>query len=111
MTTTSDQELCSLCSVPRDAHGGRRHPFTSPGTEPSTSWLGPRKGQVVPNLPGVQVSHAPQAPFDPILRQALIDKGVLTPEDLTAAEKKVYAVSQGLWGGEQSDATRSEEGK
>ena len=32
-------------------------------------------------------------PFDPVLRQALIDKGVLTPEDLRDAEDKIRAVT------------------
>jgi hypothetical protein len=32
-------------------------------------------------------------PFDPVLRQALVDKGVLTVEDLRAAEEKIRAIS------------------
>lgn len=32
-------------------------------------------------------------PFDPVLRQALIDKGVLTPDDLMNAENKIRAVT------------------
>ena len=32
-------------------------------------------------------------PHDPVLRQALIDKGVLTPDDLTNAEAKIRVVS------------------
>lgn len=34
-----------------------------------------------------------QWPFDPVLRQALINKGVLTPEDLSAAEAQIRAVT------------------
>lgn len=44
-------------------------------------------------------------PHDPVLRQALIDKGVLTPDDLTAAEAKIRVVSnqfkEMMQGGEQ----------
>jgi hypothetical protein len=32
-------------------------------------------------------------PFDPVLRQALIDKGVLTPDDLANAKAKIEAVT------------------
>lgn len=32
-------------------------------------------------------------PFDPVLRQALIDKGVLTVDDLSEAERKIRAVT------------------
>jgi hypothetical protein len=32
-------------------------------------------------------------PFDPVLRQALIDKGLLTVDDLRDAETKVLMVS------------------
>lgn len=35
-------------------------------------------------------------PFDPVLRQALIDKGILTIEDLSEAEKKIRFLSEGL---------------
>jgi hypothetical protein len=32
-------------------------------------------------------------PFDPVLRQALIDKGVLTPDDLRDAEAKIMVIT------------------
>lgn len=32
-------------------------------------------------------------PFDPVLRQALITKGVLTPDDLREAEKAIFAIT------------------
>jgi hypothetical protein len=32
-------------------------------------------------------------PFDPVLRQALIAKGVITPEDLRMAEDQIRAVT------------------
>lgn len=32
-------------------------------------------------------------PFDPVLRQALIAKGVLTPDDLREAEKAIFAIT------------------
>lgn len=44
------------------------------------------------NQPVTIVQEAPW-PFDPVLRQALIDKGVITPEDLKSAEEKIRAVT------------------
>jgi hypothetical protein len=35
----------------------------------------------------------PAYPFDPILRQALIDKGVITPQDLADAQAKIEVVT------------------
>jgi hypothetical protein len=32
-------------------------------------------------------------PIDPVLRQALVDKGVLTPQDLREAEEKIHAIT------------------
>lgn len=32
-------------------------------------------------------------PLDPVLRQALIDKGILTPDDLRAAEEKIRSIT------------------
>jgi hypothetical protein len=37
-------------------------------------------------------------PFDPVLRQALIDKGVLAPQDLRDAEEKIRAVTSATMG-------------
>lgn len=47
--------------------------------------------RAVPATP-VTVQEAPW-PFDPVLRQALIDKGVITPEDLSRAEQTIRAVT------------------
>ncbi len=32
-------------------------------------------------------------PFDPVLRQALVDKGILTPQDLRDAQDKIEAIT------------------
>jgi hypothetical protein len=32
-------------------------------------------------------------PFDPVLRMALIDKGIITPDDLRTAEEKIHATT------------------
>lgn len=84
----SSPELCTMCERPEDYHGGRygvRHPFTPPGVSQRLE---------APDTSGfVKQSAAPDMPFDPILRMALINKGVLTPQDLTDAERIVSAIS------------------
>jgi hypothetical protein len=78
-------ELCTMCNRPEDGHLGMRHPFTPPGVAQSLE--GPEK------TGSVKMAQAPDMPFDPILRMALINKGVLTPDDLTEAERIVTAIS------------------
>jgi hypothetical protein len=51
-----------------------------------------------------------QWPFDPVLRQALVDKGLLTADDLRVAEAKIRDMSvifnQGGSGGQSTEGTR-----
>jgi hypothetical protein len=53
------------------------------------------------NTPEVRVVRMP---FDPVLRQALIDIGVITLADLRAAEDKIMAINGGRDGQEESQA-------
>lgn len=103
--TTATSPLCTVCQRPENDHPFR-HPFTTAEQQnANTDWLGPKD-------PAKQQSNAaPSFPFDPVLRQALITKGVLTPEDLTAADKMIRAVSGILGGGEPSDQPRPEQGQ
>lgn len=39
-------------------------------------------------------------PFDPVLRQALVDKGILTPDDLKNAEAKIRMITGEMLGGQ-----------
>lgn len=104
-TATADDptETCVTCSNSGVSGTGWHNEFRHP--------LKRRHGDAVPNVFAPKIlgkpSHQPQMeappsmpgvtpmafPFDPVLRQALIDKGVLTPEDLTQAELKIRAVS------------------
>lgn len=52
--------------------------------------------------PVVTEVHEQAWPFDPVLRQALIDKGVLSPEDLREAEDKIRAVTSQMTKGVMS---------
>jgi hypothetical protein len=74
-----------------------RHPFND-GSLPSSATFGvkgPDGRRIGPSggkepQPEVQVVDWP---FDPVLRQALITKGVLTVEDLREAEQTILAVT------------------
>lgn len=71
-----------------------RHAFND-GTIPSSQTFGKKTadgGRTKPGSAEVTVEET-RWPFDPILRQALIDKGVITADDLTDAEKKIRAVT------------------
>jgi hypothetical protein len=83
-----------MCNRPEDGHTGIRHPFTPPGVAQSLE---------APEQTGfVRTAQAVDMPFDPVLRMALINKGVLTPDDLTEAERIMTAISGR--GGDLSDA-------
>jgi len=68
-------------------HGGMRHPFRPEGS--TEGWQTVPEAPQTPNPP----TPMPAYPFDPILRQALIDKGVITPQDLADAQAKIEVVT------------------
>lgn len=107
MTTESSQyeedlQLCRICGSPRDSHGDRIHPFTPPGVPVDQTFLRPRQQQ----------AGQSNLPFDPVLRQALLDRGILTPADIREAEVKVQMIvsgkitAGGVGDGEQGSAPR-----
>lgn len=68
----------------------RQHPFRSAAmARDGVGW------KTAPDAPQTDNATArpPAYPFDPVLRQALIDKGVLTPDDLTNAQAKIEIIS------------------
>lgn len=75
-----------------------QHPF-NPGDMPASATFGKRRadGQGTASDP-VQPQLSPW-PFDPVLRQALVDKGVITPDDLANAEHKIRAITATMTGG------------
>lgn len=98
MTTSSeDQPRCRVCGNTDGWHTEMSplHPFT--GADESTAGLFGRKladGTRSPAQIGKQAEVVEQQwPFDPVLRQALIDKGVITPDDLSNAERTIRAVT------------------
>lgn len=90
--------LCKTCGKDEQWHKDNpdtRHKYND-GSIPASETFGKRLPDGSRTSPGggtvVEAVEAPW-PFDPVLRQALIDKGVLTPEDLQAAEMKIRAVT------------------
>jgi hypothetical protein len=67
-----------------------RHPFRSAAmAHTGAGWQTPSEGRETTESP----TPMPAYPFDPILRQALIDKGVITPQDLKDAQAKIEVVT------------------
>lgn len=82
MTRTTESDGCGVCGDPPTEHA-RIHPYVPPGHSlPPSTFSRDRR---VP-------ASKPTVPFDPVLRQALLDKGILTVQDLRDAEEKVLAV-------------------
>lgn len=72
-----------------------KHPFND-GSLSASETFGARRADGTRTPPGVDVGVAAMEttwPFDPVLRQALMDKGVLTPDDLRNAEAKIRMVT------------------
>lgn len=94
---TTEPGTCSLCGKPKEGHRGV-HPFTPEGQDAGTDWLKTKKREEEP--PPSLDTQLPlaQFPFDPVLRMALINKGVLTAEDLTSAENQIKAIGGALNG-------------
>jgi hypothetical protein len=97
MTVSDDN--CVTCNQPHPWSDGTvpKHPFND-GTAQSTAWLGPRRDR--DQKTSQRGPERPSWPIDPVLRQALIDKGVLTPQDLRDAEEKIRAVTAQFEGSE-----------
>lgn len=95
MTKMSPDDQCKFCQQTRQWHDDNnpKHPFND-GTLPHSAAFGVRRSDGSRGPAPSRGNVPPPAwPFDPVLRQALIDKGLLTPEDLTVAENKIRAVT------------------
>jgi hypothetical protein len=89
--TTND--VCSMC---KRVHGvDVWNPQHAPVLDGGGESL-PKKDRKRP--PAAAQAAVSPWPFDPVLRQALIDKGVLTPQDLRDAEDKIRAVTSATMG-------------
>lgn len=105
--SSTDYGPCRMCGNSWEWHQAHyaRHPYTSPN---STNELRDvtrpdRRAQANTDAPIVHTT----TPFDPVLRLALIEKGIVSPDDLKKAEEKLgvvmHLVNDKL--GDQGDGT------
>lgn len=100
MTTveSTDPDKCDICDQTHPWPDGTmpKHPFSN-GEPGSTAFLGRRDQRREPSpqrgSEAARLSQRAAYPIDPVLRQALVDKGVLTPQDLKDAEDKIQAIT------------------
>lgn len=81
-------KTCRVCNRVHGEDGW--DPKHAPVFENEPTGSLPRK-EKKENPPGAAAVSA--WPFDPVLRQALMDKGVLTPQDLRDAQIKIEAIT------------------
>jgi len=91
-------DICKTCGQTWDWHQQHtdiRHPFNE-GNRATSETFGKRLPDGTrtnaDDTASLTVQEAPW-PFDPVLRQALIDRGVITPDDLVNAERTIRAVT------------------
>jgi hypothetical protein len=92
--------VCETCENTWAWHQNNQtqHPFND-GSIPASETFGKRLPDGTRAMPGSQAvveAVEPSWPFDPVLRQALVNKGVITPEDLQDAEKQIRMVTNTL---------------
>jgi hypothetical protein len=92
MTMVNEDDTCASCGRTYGWHQANtpRHPFTT-GEGPLRA-----PSERTPDIVSGRGIHRTATPFDPVLRMALIDGGILTPEMLEAAEKKIRFLTGGL---------------
>lgn len=86
--TEQDQGDCGTCGQSWQWHRDNRprHDYTPPGGAGGINVTPPRTD----TPPTTRVISGP---FDPVLRQALMDAGIITPAMLRAAEQKIMVVT------------------
>lgn len=99
MSDLGHLDRCRTCQRTREWHDENKpmHPYND-GQAGAQAFLGPKRerrdrdntGNAKSPQRGAQTA---QWPFDPVLRQALMDLGVITPDDLRSAEDKIRAVT------------------
>jgi hypothetical protein len=83
----TDEDVCQTCMKSHTGTWRPRHPFNDGSLSGMSALKKPDKKKEEGK------SSNPPWPFDPVLRQALVDKGVVTPDDLRDAEAKIRAVT------------------
>lgn len=95
----SPDDVCQTCSQTRKWHqdqpeGAVRHEFND-GSIPVSATFGRKDRRQRPGEERTVQGRVEVQPWplDPVLRQALINKGVITPDDLRHAEAQIRAVT------------------
>lgn len=84
--------ICGVCQQPKSKHEGMRHIFVDP--DDRVQALRPSKSSADDASKGAdqsQGSISGALKGDPVLRLLLIQKGVITPDELTAIEQQLRA--------------------
>jgi hypothetical protein len=117
MTTKIDNpqedDVCTTCQKTYGWHveNRPRHAFNPGGSVPVSATFGRRRADGT-NEPsrgrhgdaeGAGAAVLGPYPFDPVLRQALVDKGVITGDDLREAERKIADMSTIIFGQVSAD--------
>lgn len=100
-------DLCGTCNRTREWHrinAGNIHHAFNDGSEGVSATFGRRRSDGSGNNPpepqnGAEAVALMEWPHDPVLRQALVDKGLLTVHDLELAERKIRALTGQMIGG------------
>jgi hypothetical protein len=111
-TTVNEDDRCGTCGQTYGWHqeNTTHHNFSIAGQDGATDFL-TRRGRPVQRGPiGAQRgSEGPQLVSpgnDPVLRIALINRGVLTPADLVVAEEQLRAALAEVQNAQSSEGTR-----
>lgn len=90
MTTMSEEDICRTCGQPRSWHTEETiHPFRDAG-DIAPDGLGPKREKEKPRVT-VEVRNFPT---DPALRIALVNKGILTLADISAADNELREAAE-----------------
>ena len=101
MTRPNPMDLCHTCNRTYEWHqlnGDAIHHGFNDGSAGVSATFGRRRSDGSGNNPpdpqtGSEAVVLMEWPHDPVLRQALVDKGLLTVRDLELAEAKIRAIT------------------
>jgi hypothetical protein len=98
MKTMNDDDICRMCGRTRGWHEETfvRHPFTPQNAVGELRDTTQRQGRVQDVSDANKGIVHTTRPFDPALRLALIEAGILTIQQLSDAEKKLQVVSDAV---------------
>lgn len=84
-----DPELCGLCSYPASQHSQMKHTFVGPDQDPGAAIKNPERKKSS-QTPQITVIPAP----DLVLRRTLVNLGLITEDDIIAAERELIYGAQ-----------------